>query len=576
MNNLTNPNIQNSQSTTLKKGSLGETHEVLNQPTALDPFNAFSGDQALKHWVTTFHGDAHKDLMTEYGKRVGSDLFEAGFAANKYKPEFKSHSRFGERIDQVDFHPSYHLLMDTAISAGHHSLPWTQKSMGAHVVRAAIEYMHSQADPGTGCPLTMTFASVPAIANQPNIAKDWLPKITANVYDPRNVPFYEKQGLTIGMAMTEKQGGSDVRANTTRATAIDRSGPGEAYELVGHKWFCSAPMCDAFLVLAYTGTNEQGLSCFLLPRWRPDGRKNEMYIQRIKDKMGNVSNASSEVEYRGAFAWMIGDEGRGVRTIIEMVSMTRFDCMVGSSAIMRQALAQAVHHTSGREAFGANLHDQPLMQNVLADLAIESEAALAISMRIAHSLDVVQQENVAADVVEHELKFSRVATAIGKYWICKRAAQFTYECMECIGGVGVVEDNILPRLYRESPINAIWEGSGNVQCLDVLRVMQKDKTVLDAFMAELKKGSGVYPVFDQFLKALAQEFVDLASLEFRARSVVEKLALAWQASTLIQFGDKAVAFGYVHSRLNQYGGYYYGTLPKEVEVSAIIERAKAK
>ncbi|MGK0444698.1 MAG: putative acyl-CoA dehydrogenase [Bermanella sp.] len=576
MNHLTKPNLSGSETLTAQAPSLGETHEVFNQPTSLDPFNAYYSDASLQHWVNTFQGNDHQAALSEYGQRVGGDLFEAGFAANKYKPEFKPHSRFGERIDQVDFHPAYHLLMETAIEAGHHSLPWTQKKMGTHVARAAIEYMHSQADPGSGCPLTMTFASVPAIAHQPNIAKDWLPKITANVYDPRNVPFYEKQGLTIGMAMTEKQGGSDVRANTTRATAIDKTGPGEAYELVGHKWFCSAPMCDAFLVLAYTGTKEQGLSCFLLPRWRPDGRKNEMYIQRLKDKMGNVSNASSEVEYRGAFAWMIGEEGRGVPTIIEMVSMTRFDCMVGSSGIMRQALAQAIHHTSGRAAFGANLHDQPLMQNVLADLAIESEAALAMSMRIAHSLDILQQENVEQKVAEQESKFSRVATAIGKYWICKRAAQFTYECMECIGGVGVVEDNILPRLYRESPINAIWEGSGNVQCLDVLRAMQKDKTVLDAFMAELKKGLGVYSVFDQYLETLSQEFTDFESLEFRARSVVEKLAMAWQASTLIQFGDEAVAFGYVHSRLNQYGGYYYGTLPKQVDVKAIIERAKAK
>ncbi|NVK38028.1 MAG: acyl-CoA dehydrogenase family protein [Gammaproteobacteria bacterium] len=556
--------------------SLGETHEVFNQPTALDPFNAYDGDQALQHWVRVFQGDWHQAQLSEYGQRCGSDLFEAGFAANKYKPEFKTHSRFGERIDQVDFHPAYHQLMDAAIQAGHHSLPWQVKKMGAHVARAAIEYMHSQAEPGTGCPLTMTFAAVPAIAHQPNIAKEWLPKITANHYDPRNVPFYEKQGLTIGMAMTEKQGGSDVRANTTRAYAVDKSGPGEAYEIVGHKWFCSAPMCDGFLVLAYTGSKEQGLSCFLLPRWRPDGRKNEMYVQRLKDKMGNVSNASSEVEYRGAFAWMIGEEGRGVRTIIEMVSMTRFDCMVGSSAIMRQAVAQAIHHTSGRSAFGANLHDQPLMQNVLADLAIESEAALAISMRIAHSLDTLQQADVSNDVAEHESRFSRVATAIGKYWICKRAAQFTYECMECIGGVGVVEDNILPRLYRESPINAIWEGSGNVQCLDVLRAMQKDPNVLDAFMTELKKGLGKYPVFDEYLANLSHEFKDLSNLEYRARSVVEKLALAWEASTLIQFGDESVAYGFVHSRLNQYGGYYYGTLPADVDVSAIIQRAKMK
>lgn len=553
----------------LKPLSHGETHEVFNQPGPLDPYNTYLSDKALQEWVSTFNGDWHNDQLSAYGKRTGTDLYEAGFAANKYKPEFKPHNRFGERIDQVDFHPSYHLLMQTALEAGHHSLPWREKKLGAHVARAAIEYMHSQADPGSGCPLTMTFAAVPALMHQPNIAKDWLPKITANRYDMRNVPYFEKEAVTIGMAMTEKQGGSDVRANTTRAYAVGKAGPGEAYELVGHKWFCSAPMCDAFLVLAYTGSKEQGLSCFLLPRWRPDGRKNEMYVQRLKDKMGNVSNASSEVEYRGAHAWMIGEEGRGVRTIIEMVSMTRFDCMVGSSAIMRQALAQAIHHTSGRAAFGKNLHDQPLMQNVLADMAIESEAALAISMRIAHSLDQLQ---IDPDN-EQEARFSRVATAIGKYWICKRTAQFTYECMECIGGVGVVEDNVLPRMYREAPINAIWEGSGNVQCLDVLRAMQKDPKVLDAFMVELAKGVGRYSEFDDYLEHVQQEFLDLESLEYRARSVVEKLAMAWQASTLIQFGDAQVAKAYVESRLTGYSGQYYGTLPKSVDVKSIIERS---
>ncbi len=550
--------------------SNGETHTVFNQPTSLAPYNAYTSDAPLQYWVKQFSATWHQESLIQYGKRIGGDLFDAGFLANKHKPEFNTHSRFGERIDQIDFHPSYHQLMEAALEAGHHSLPWTEKKLGSHVARAAIEYMHSQADPGTGCPLTMTFAAVPALMHQPNIAKEWLPKITANVYDGRNVPYFEKQGLTIGMAMTEKQGGSDVRANTTNATAINKAGPGEAYELVGHKWFCSAPMCDAFLVLAYTGTKEEGLSCFLLPRWRPDGRKNEMYSQRIKNKMGNVSNASSEVEYRGAFAWMIGKEGRGVRTIIEMVSLTRFDCMVGSSAIMRQSLAQAIHHTSGRSAFGKNLHDQPLMQNVLADLSIESEAALAISMRIAHSLDVLQLDPSN----EHEEKFSRVATAIGKYWICKRAAQFNYECMECIGGVGVVEDNVLPRMYREAPINAIWEGSGNVQCLDVLRAMQKDPSVLSAFMSEIEKALGQYEAFDYYVTGIKKELSDSTQLEYRARSVVEKLAVAWQASTLIQMGDKQVANAYVQSRLTGYSGQYYGTLPTGIDVEALIKRAR--
>ncbi len=547
-----------------------ETHDVFNQPTALEDYNAYESDQALQHWVAAFDGHWHAQGLSAYGQQVGGELVQAGFDANKFKPEFKTHNRFGQRIDQVDFHPAYHQLMDATITAGHHSLAWTQKRAGAHVARAALEYMHTQADPGTGCPLTMTFAAVPALQHQPDLAKEWLPKILSNEYDHRNVPYYEKSGLTIGMAMTEKQGGSDVRANTTKAYPIGDSGSGQAYEIVGHKWFCSAPMCDAFLVLAYTGTPEQGLSCFLLPRWRPDGKKNEMYVQRLKDKMGNVSNASSEVEYRGAFAWMVGEEGRGVRTIIEMVSMTRFDCMVGSAGLMRQAVAQALHHTSGRSAFGKNLHEQPLMLNVLADLAIESEAALAISMRVAHALDAVQLDPSN----EHENLFSRVATAIGKYWICKRVAQHTYEAMECIGGVGVVEDNILPRLYREAPINAIWEGSGNVQCLDVLRAMQKEPQVVAAFLAELEKGRGHYAALDTYLDSLKPLFADLSTLEFRARSVVEKLALAWQASTLVQFGDALIADAFIQSRIAGEGGHYYGTLPAGIDVAAIVARAQ--
>jgi putative acyl-CoA dehydrogenase len=549
----------------------GETHAVFNQPGPLEPYNAYQSDPALKHWIKVFGGDWHRDALFEYGEKVGSSLYEAGFAANKFRPEFKSHDRFGKRIDQVDYHPAYHQLMDSAIAAGHHSLPWINRRMGAHVARSALAYMHTQADPGSGCPLTMTFASVPALSHEPELAKQWLPKITADVYDPRNIPYFEKTGLTIGMAMTEKQGGSDVRANTTRAYPVKSDGPGRSYELHGHKWFCSAPMCDAFLALAYSHDStgdSTGPSCFLMPRWRPDGTKNQMYFQRIKDKMGNVSNASGEVEYRGALAWMIGPEGRGVRTIIEMVSMTRFDCMVGSSAIMRQALAQAVHHSGGRQAFGKNLHQQPLMKNVLADLALESEAALAISMRVAHSLDIIQNnpEN------RHEQLFSRIATAIGKYWICKRCAQFTYECMECIGGVGVVEDNILPRLYRESPINAIWEGSGNIQCLDVLRILNKDPVVLDVFLSDLGRACGQFDDFDRFLNDLPGEFADTKSLEFRARTVVEQLAIAWQASTLIQFGDPVVARAFVTSRISRPHAQYYGTLPDGIDSDYLIQK----
>jgi putative acyl-CoA dehydrogenase len=548
-------------------GDAGRTHEVFNQPGPLDPYNAYDSDMALRHWVAVYGGGWHGAALSGYGALAGGGLFDAGFAANKFKPEFASHDRFGHRIDRVDYHPAYHDLMRAAIEAGHHSLPWTDPKPGAQVARAALGYLHTQADPGSGCPLTMTYASVAALQHQPDVAAEWLPKITARVYDPRNVPFTEKAGLTIGMAMTEKQGGSDVRANTTRATPVGKPGPGQPYALTGHKWFCSAPMCDAFLVLAHS---DGGLSCFLLPRFRPNGAKNEMEIQRLKDKMGNCSNASSEVEYRGAFAWMIGPEGRGVPTIIEMVNRTRFDCMVGSSGIMRQAIAQALHHTGGREAFGRNLHDQPLMQNVLADLAIECEAALAISMRIAASLDRLDEN--PGD--EQERRFNRVATAIGKYWICKRAAQFTYEAMECIGGVGVVEDNVLPRLYRESPINAIWEGSGNVQCLDVLRAIRKDPEVLDALMAEFAKSRGQYAVFDDYLERLAAEFEDQASLEHRVRRVVEKLALAWQAATLIRHGDPLIAGAFVASRIAEVKPQHYGTLPAGIDTAAIVERAR--
>jgi putative acyl-CoA dehydrogenase len=468
------------------------------------------------------------------------------------------------------FHPAYHPLMRTAIEAGAHSLPWTTHSSavekkGAHVARAAMEYMHNQADSGSGCPLTMTFAAVPAIKTTPSLAKDWLPKITARHYDERNIPWFEKEGVTIGMAMTEKQGGSDVRANTTKATPINvaKTGPGEAYELVGHKWFCSAPMCDAFLVLAQT---EKGLSCFLLPRWRPDGSKNQMEIQRLKNKLGNISNASSEVEFRGAYAQMVGDEGRGVPAIIEMVSMTRFDCMVGSSSLMRAATAQAIHHTSGRSVFGKNLHEQVLMQNVLADLAIESEAALAISMRVGSALDNMHDEQ--------QNLFARVATAIGKYWICKRAPNHAYEAMECLGGVGYVEENIMPRLYREAPVNAIWEGSGNVQCLDVLRAMNKEPKVVEAYLTELASAQGLDKRFDIFLNGLKDEFVDLSTLEYRSRSVVEKLALGLQASVLLKDGDANVAEGFVASRIHKPAGLNYGTLPVGVNCKAIIERAK--
>ncbi|HEX7439642.1 MAG TPA: acyl-CoA dehydrogenase family protein, partial [Caldimonas sp.] len=459
---------------------LASTHEVVNVSHELIDYNLYAQDTALVEAVRREGASWAHDALTDFGAFVGrAEYLELGVLANKFGPELDTHDRFGNRIDLVRFHPAYHALMTTAIEHGLHSSPWTDPGPGAHVARAARTYMHTQVDAGHGCPITMTFAAVPSLRATPAIAKLWEPKVTARSYDPRNVPDAAKQGLTVGMAMTEKQGGSDVRANTTRAFALGAEGPGEAYELVGHKYFVSAPMCDAFLVLAQAAP---GLSCFLLPRWRPDGTKNPMQVLRLKRKMGNVSNASSETELRGALAWMLGEPGHGVRTIIEMVAMTRFDCMVGSSAGQRAAVSQALHHCSIRSAFGAVLNRQPLMQNVLADLVLENEAALAMTMRIARALDHRDDP--------HEELLARLCTPVGKYWICKRTPQHAYEAMECIGGSGVMEDGPMPRLFRESPVNAIWEGSGNVQCLDVLRAMRKTPEVVDALFHEVAKAKG--------------------------------------------------------------------------------------
>jgi len=397
----------------------------------------------------------------------------------------------------------------------------------------------------------------------PALADAWVPRITARVYDPRNVPDAQKAGLTIGMAMTEKQGGSDVRANTTRAFPVDAaSGPGAAYELVGHKFFVSAPMCDAFLVLAQA---PRGLSCFLLPRWRPDGSKNALQVLRLKRKMGNVSNASSETELRGALAWMVGEEGRGVRTIIEMVACTRFDCMIGSTAGQRAAVALALHHGGVRSAFGRVLNEQPLMRNVLADLVLEHEGSLALTMRIARAMD--HRDDPREDAL------ARLVTAVGKYWICKRTPQHAAEAMECIGGSGVMEDSPFPRLYREAPVNAIWEGSGNIQCLDVLRAMNRQPAVVDAFLDELGKARGGHAALDRSVAALQREFADPDEMEYRARRVVDAMALAIQGALLVQHAPPAVADAFCASRLGGTGDRQFGTLPRGVDCAAIIARA---
>ena len=544
---------------------LAETHRVENQPCALEDYNLYLADGALREAVAREGAEWAEGDLHAFGALTGSrELIELGFQANENKPVLHTHDRYGRRVDEVRFHPAYHRLMQISIEHGLHASHWTDPHPGAQVARAAKFYMQSQVEAAHCCPITMTSAAIPALRLQPDIAAQWEGKILARHYDPRNIPAEQKEGITIGMAMTEKQGGSDVRANTTRAIPLGGGGPGQPYELVGHKYFVSAPMCDAFLVLAQA---PGGLSCFFLPRWRPDGSKNPLQIQRLKNKMGNVANASSETELRGAYAVMIGDEGRGVATILKMVSMTRFDCMIGSAAGMRQAAVQAMHHCSQRAAFGKLLAEQPLMQNVLADLAIESEAALTMTMRIARALDSSEQS-------ESEKLLVRIGTAVGKYWICKRTPGHAYEAMECIGGSGVMEDSIMPRLFRESPVNSIWEGSGNVQCLDMLRAMQREPGSLETLMGELKQASGANRYLDEYVARLAGEFKDLADIEYRARSIVEKMALALQGALLVQHGNQAVADAFCVSRLSgQSSGLVYGNLPRGVDCASIIKRA---
>ncbi len=550
--------MNNPRDLTPANASLAATHEVFNVSSELQDYNLFTHDTVLQEAVQREGAGHEAGALSAFGAMIGkADYLELGDLANRHTPEFDTHDRFGHRVDLVKFHPAYHRLMQTSIEHGIHASPWKNPGPGAHAARAARFFLHAQVEAGHGCPVTMTFAAMPSLRSQPELAALWEPKITSRVYDPRNVPAEQKAGLTVGMGMTEKQGGSDVRANTTRAYPV-----GDAYELVGHKFFLSAPMCDLFLVLAQA---PGGLTCFLVPRWRPDGSKNPLEVLRLKEKMGNRSNASSEIELRGALAWRVGEEGRGVRTIIEMVSMTRFDCMIGSSAGMRMALSQAMHHCRQRAAFGKTLIDQPLMRNVLADLALESEAATTLTMRMARAMDNRHDE--------HEDLLVRLATAVGKYWICKRTPNHAYEAMECIGGSGVMENSMFPRLFRESPINAIWEGSGNVQCLDVLRAMQKTPAVVEAFVAELKKAKGGNAALDAHVAALLKEFADSGDFEVRARDVVDRMATALQAALLVQHAPAAVSDAFCRSRLDSRGHHNYGTLARDTDFAAILRRA---
>ncbi|HTR89677.1 MAG TPA: acyl-CoA dehydrogenase family protein, partial [Solirubrobacteraceae bacterium] len=486
--------------------------------------------------------------------------------------------RYGHRIDEVEFHPAWHQLMAMGVEHELHALPWRELDKPAtHVARAALYMTAMQAEAGFACPITMTFAVVPALRAQPELAAEWEPLVTATTYDPRLIPASEKGCAIAGMAMTEKQGGSDVRANTTCARPLNGGGAGAEYELTGHKWFCSAPMSDLFLVLAQAqspGGEAEGLSCFLLPRILPDGTRNAFHIQRLKDKLGNHSNASSEIELHGAWARMVGEPGRGVATIIEMVGHTRLDCVMGGAAGMRAGVVNALHHTAHREAFGKLLIDQPLMRNVLADLCLEAEASTALAMRLARAYDEASADAEAGEDASDAQLFKRLATAVGKYWVCKRAPNHAFEAMECLGGAGYVEESGMPRLYREAPLASIWEGSGNVISLDVLRALVRSPRSLEVYLHELRLAQGANERLDGRIADLESQFGDPATLEQRARRVVESMALCLQGSLLVRHAPACVADAFCASRLGRDGGLEYGTLPAGSDFEGILERSR--
>jgi putative acyl-CoA dehydrogenase len=550
-----------------------QTHTVFNQAPPLEGVDVFSSNRPLVEAVEREGAGWVSARAGELGRLIGGEPQQQwGRLANENKPILRTFDRYGHRIDEVEFHPAWHSLMQMGVENELHSLPWTSDEPAAHAARAALYMTAMQAEAGFACPITMTFAVVPALRAQPELAAEWEPLVTATSYDPRLVPAQDKGSAIAGMAMTEKQGGSDVRANTTVATPIDGGGAGGEYELLGHKWFCSAPMSDLFLVLAQT---EEGLSCFLLPRILPDGSRNAFHIQRLKDKLGNHSNASSEVEFHGAWARMVGEPGRGVPTIIEMVGHTRLDCVIGTAAGMRVAVVNATHHAAHRNAFGKKLIDQPLMRNVLADLCVESEASTVLAMRLARAYDEAHADAIAEEQDSDAQLFKRLATAVGKYWTCKRAPNHAFEALECLGGAGYVEESGMPRLYREAPLASIWEGSGNVMSLDVLRALSRSPRSLEVFLHELGQAEGADVRLDARVKQLEAQFAaDPTTLETRARRVVEDMALCLQGSLLVRHAPPAVADAFCASRLAGDAGLEYGTLPAGVDFEAIIARGR--
>jgi len=538
-----------------------DTHVVENQPPPLEDVSLLAGDAALREGLAREGAAWAEERVARFGDVLGrAETLALGREANRHPPELRTHDRYGHRIDEVAFHPAWHAVMALAMEHEVHNLPWRSDRPGRFVARTALHAMLSQVEAGACCPLTMSFACVPALRHEPDVAAEWEPRLRGTTYTPELRPAAEKPAVLVGMAMTEKQGGSDVRANTTRATPLDGDG---AFELVGHKWFCSAPMSDAFLTLAQTG---DGLGCFLVPRFRPDGTRNPFRIQRLKDKLGNRSNASSEIEYAGTWARAVGEPGRGIRTILEMVHHTRLDCVSGSAGLMRRALAEAVHHARHRAAFGKRLVEQPLMAHVLADLALESEAATALMLRLARAYDAP-----ADDAAERA--FARIATAVGKYWVCKRAPAMIYEAMECLGGSGYVEDSDLPRLYREAPVNAIWEGSGNVICLDVLRAMVREPECLPALRDEIALARGADARLDAAAAEREGALARPEEAEAGARRLVERMALLLQASLLVRHAPAPVADAFCASRLARDAGLAFGTLPPGTDAAALVERA---
>jgi putative acyl-CoA dehydrogenase len=533
--------------------------EVRNQPPPLEGRDVFADNVPLVEALEREAGAHWRERLHSAGTFWGGAPMAWGARANEHPPVLHTHDRYGHRIDEVEFDPAWHALMAAGVRDGLHALPWTTDEPGAHAARAALYQCAVQAEAGFGCPLTMTFAAVPALHLQPELADEWAPLLTAATYDPELRPAAAKGSALCGMAMTERQGGSDVHANTTFATPLD----GGEYELTGHKWFCSAPMCDLFLVLAQT---DEGLSCFALPRLLPDGARNAGFrIQRLKDKLGNRSNASSEIELHGAWARMVGEPRRGVPTIIRMVNHTRLDCVIGAAGGMRAAVAQATWHAAHRSAFGARLADHPAMTNVLADLAIEAEAAAVLAMRLARAYDEAAHDPRA------EL-FKRLATAVGKYHVCKRVPAHAAEALECLGGNGYVEASAMPRLYREAPLGSIWEGAGNVMALDVLRALRSAPAALDAFLDEVDAAAGADARLDAHVAGLRAALADGDALEHRARRLVEDLALALQASLLVRHAPPAVADAFCAARLGGAGGLAYGTLPAGVDTAAIVAR----